>query len=459
MAQKGGTMKRHLTWWCLAIVISSLLITFSAFGGDESSSNLKNFAYSWKDKNIKSSIAEQIGKDIVSDSEGNIYVVGWADNMKDDVALIKFNKHAKPLWAKRWGGTDYDWATSVSVGLTGDIYVAGYTQSFGTGNGDVLLIKYNKDGKLIWSKTWGGHGISKAQHMELDSNENIYIAGSTSQKSLILKFDKDGNLLWSKTWSGDSPIHANAIALDSLGNSYVTGSTQSYVVEPRLFGDPDTTPMDIFLLKYSKDGELLWSKTWGGPRRDEGNAIALDKEGNIYVTGGTKLFKMKSERHVVFMDDYIMLLKYNIRGDLLWSKTWASYQEGGTCAIDIDVDKTENIFVSSYNSFFKFSKEGELLWGKEYISSSSFPESIRALALDPFNNILLTGWYRGEGKDKGNWKDKKGIRGQIVGKESSPEGNTESPTGTITSPSGSDKKFSVTRDVGKGILLLRYVQK
>jgi hypothetical protein len=332
MAQEQGRMKRHLALWCLAIVISSLLIIFSAFGKDETSGNLNNFAYAWRDNTIKS-IRDARGNDIVSDSNGNIYVAGSVPHMEKDVALLKFNKHAKLLWAKRWGGTDYDWATSVSVGLTGDIYVAGYTQSFGTGNGDVLLIKYNKDGKLIWSKTWGGRGISKAQHMELDSNENIYIAGSTSQKSLILKFDKDGNLLWSKTWSGDNPIHANAIVLDSLGNSYVTGSTQSYVVEPRLFGDPDTTPMDIFLLKYSKDGELLWRKTWGGPRRDEGNAIALDKEGNIYVAGETKNFEIKSERHVVFMGEYIILLKYSNRGDLLWSKTWASYKEGGTYAM------------------------------------------------------------------------------------------------------------------------------
>jgi hypothetical protein len=476
-------MKRHLALLCLSIVISSLLMIVEAFGGDESSGNLKSFAYSWRDNTIDFTMSGyQSAEDIVSDSNGNIYVAGYVDtnyvfprpkefDFKRNVIILKFSKYGKFLWARRWGGNDYEWATSVDVGLNGSIYVAGCTQTFGAGGGDVLLLKYNKDGRLIWSKTWGTRYIEQAEAMELDSNENIFIAGHASGNSLILKFDKDGNLLWSKTWGGRYPIYAEAIALDSLGNAYVTGNTQSYAV-PTLVGVPDEVQMDVFLLKYSKDGELLWRKTWGRPRKDKGYAISLDKKGNIYVVGLTLNFKTTNEHHFVLLGGYSILLKYSNEGNLLWSKTWAFDERGGTSASDIGIDKKGNIFVSANPTFLlKFNKKDELLWSEQFRSGSRV-ELIKALALDSFDNILLTGVYAGKGNaNEGLWRPKKRIMGlrQIVGEESSPEGDTGSPKGTITSPSGSDKEFAATSakvnefgvsiENGPGSLLLRYVQK
>ena len=112
-------------------------------------------------------------------------------------------------WAHTWGGASADSVSGIAVDpASGAIYATGSTSSFGAGGVDVLLLKYDSSGSLVWSRTWGGPGNESGNSVAVDGLGNVYVVGSTDSfgagwyDALILKFDRSGNLLWSRTWGG-----------------------------------------------------------------------------------------------------------------------------------------------------------------------------------------------------------------------------------------------------------------
>ena len=143
---------------------------------------------------------------------------------------------------------------------------------------------------------------------------NAFITGYTSGNRtheynvLLLKYDSSGNLLWSKTWeeSNYSTVgygYGYGIALDASGNAFVTGETGNF--------DPmtgETRNFDPFLLKYDSSGNLLLNKTWEGTNNSTvGYGIALDALGNVFITGSS--YNFGASGHDVF------LLKYAVDTD------------------------------------------------------------------------------------------------------------------------------------------------
>jgi len=178
---------------------------------------------------------------------------------------------------KTWGGSSIDDGRGVAVDSSG-IYVTGYTWSFGAGDCDVFLLKFDVSGNLLWQRTWGGSSEDVGRGVAVDSS-GIYVAGETNNVGagkydvVLLKFDVSGNLLWQRTWGGSLDDDGWAVAVDSSG-IYVTGFTMS-------FGAGD---YDVLLLKFDSSGSLLWQKTWGGTGYDEGLGVAV---GSSYFTGDT----------------------------------------------------------------------------------------------------------------------------------------------------------------------------
>ena len=84
---------------------------------------------------------------------------------------------------------------------------------------------------------------------------------------------------WLRFWGGGEDDRGYGVAIDARGNVYVAGDTDFYSG-----GDEGA-----FLVKYTSEGELLWKKTWGD-EGEGGSGIALDAQGNVYVTGRTTSF-------------------------------------------------------------------------------------------------------------------------------------------------------------------------
>ena len=168
----------------------------------------------------------------------------------------------------------------------GNVYVTGSSDG-GSSCSDYATLKYDPDGKLLWEKRYNGPGNGEdyATAIAVDGNGNVYVTGYSSGGSsgldyATLKYDPDGKLLWEKRYNGPANgyDYATAIAVDGNGNVYVTGWSYG-----------DSSRVDYATLKYSPEGKLLWENRYNGPGDSQSyaTAIAVDDKGNVYATGYT----------------------------------------------------------------------------------------------------------------------------------------------------------------------------
>ncbi len=223
---------------------------------------------------------------IAVDSSDKIYVAGSLErvNNGEDVILLKYDNTGALEWQKNWSASNNEAALDVAVDALDNIYLTGYTASFGAGGSDLLLMKYNSSGDLQWNETFGGAEIDEGQKLVLDKESNIYIVGNTrsfgaeQNDVLLLKYNSTGDLQLFTMWGGNNNDFGYGIALDAEYNIYLTGSTQS-------FGDENG---DGCLVKFNNSGSELWNRTWGSAiKADIGYSIALDAGNNIFITGNS----------------------------------------------------------------------------------------------------------------------------------------------------------------------------
>ena|GEM_PF-2165912 len=298
---------------------------------------------------------EDCASAVATDGYGNIYVVGKTYSSGAggaDVLLIKFDCDGDAVWTKTWGGTGWDVGSDLVLDSSGDIYVCANTESFGAGGEDVVLLKYDADGSLTSQKRWGGNGMDSAAALVLDGCRNVYVAGCTMSSGagytevLLLKYDSYGNLVWTRTWGGGSGDGAGCLSLDGMGHIYVAGSTSSFGEGP-----------NVLLLKYEANGDLVWSRTWGGAASDYASAVVAQGEETVYLVGWTDSFG--DGRNDPFV------LRYDSGGNVGWARTW----------YDVDVPAEAYAATSDHSGILYIAGKARDAWGKwlEVIGETSSP--------------------------------------------------------------------------------------
>jgi uncharacterized delta-60 repeat protein len=171
---------------------------------------------------------------------------GW------DIFLIKTDANGNISWAKTYGGTYDDYAYSVQQTSDGGYIVAGYTISFGAGNSDVFLIKTDANGNIIWAKTYGGIYTDSATSVQQTSDGGYIAAGYTESFGagngdfFLIKTDANGNISWAKTYGGTYDDYAYSVQQTSDGGYIVAGWTNSF----------GAGYFDIFLIKTDANGNI-----------------------------------------------------------------------------------------------------------------------------------------------------------------------------------------------------------
>lgn len=289
---------------------------------------------------------------IAIDSAGNVAIigstVGFGNNYPALATLLKYSPSGKLECFKTFGGGSSlldTFGYAVAFDTSNNMYVTGTTQTFGGQDFDVFLQKYDSSCNLVVPTfQWAGPGNDVPRGIAVDSFDNVYITGYTDSYGagqfdvFLLKFRPyDNEFLFSKTWGGPQNDYGFGVAVDGFDNVYVTGATNSYGAAQSSYG---ATASDAFLLKYDSSGNLLFQKTWGGPQNDYGNGVAVDSAGNIYVAGTTNSFGTKSGVPNAF------LLKYDSGGRLLFNQFWEEGQSSyGT---GVTVDAVGNVYLTGY---------------------------------------------------------------------------------------------------------------
>jgi len=226
------------------------------------------------------------GRDIKQDVDTGYIATGSSSSFTSgnaDAFLLKVDSLGNFKWSYDYGGSGADWGESVVVTLDSSYAIGGYTNSYGAGGFDFYLVRTNNVGVPLWEKTYGGSDWERAHDMVQLADSGFVLVGETysfgngNMDVYMVRTDKNGDTLWTKTYGGTEDDYANAILLDGDSLIVVGGTTS--------FGAGMT---DGLILKYHIDGTFGWSKVAGQVNDDYFTSITMNSVNNEYVLGGTR---------------------------------------------------------------------------------------------------------------------------------------------------------------------------
>jgi uncharacterized delta-60 repeat protein len=314
------------------------------------------------------------GNDVALDSSSNIYITGHTNSSVAkgwEILLLKYNSSGDLQWNATWGGSDSDQGSVIRLDSANNIFVGGSSESFGAGDRDIILVKFDNSGNYLWHRTWGGSEHEYNCDIAIDSFDNVYLAGSTRSFGpdldvFLAKYNNSGDLVYNITWSGIGNDYTSEVALDTSGNIFIAGDMEGLAFE------------DVTIVKFNNSGDYQWHQSWGGDEFDFVESLSLDSFNNIYVAGS--FYSYGSETCIV---------KFNSTGHFQWYRTW----DGNGNVQDLIIDSQDNIYLSGFYKndmfFIKYDQTGTLLdsciWG------SGLEEDANGIEVDSLGNIYVTG--------------------------------------------------------------------
>ncbi|MCC3160840.1 SBBP repeat-containing protein [Hymenobacter sp. 15J16-1T3B] len=262
---------------------------------------------------------------IALDPSGNVYVTGSTSNGDFyDYATVKYNgRTGQQLWATVYDSPYSlgDFASSVAVGLSGDVYVTGTSaKDASDGLFDIVTLKYDgRTGQPLWESRYDGPNNQEdhAGALVVDVRGDVYLTGSAT-----LKYNgRTGQQLWvaaSAGWDG-------RLALRQLNGLYLTGSSYN------------GSNADYVTLKLDpRTGQELWRTYYDGGYDDAATGIDVDGPGNVYVTGTS--FTSSDE-------DIVTLVYDGNTGQEQWRARYNGPASNADRAGAVVVDPAGNVYV------------------------------------------------------------------------------------------------------------------
>ena len=280
--------------------------------------------------------------------------------------ISKSDANGTVLWAKDFGNN----VVKIAAGPQGTIYISGAfagTENFGgisltaTGpNYDLFVLKMNANGNVLWAKNF--QGVS-SNSIVSDASGNIYMGGTfaisatfgsitisqpaqvTTYDVYLAKLDPNGTPLWAQKYGGTNNDVFTGLDIDANGNIYTTG----YFAQGTTIGTSSFTIygfFDILVFKTDNTGGVIWAKQFGGFDDDRSSAIAVDNQGNAYVTGtcrGTYQFGAFSAAASNFSG---YLCKIDPAGTPVWLKSYLTNQNHQQISLDVAVDNNGNVYTT-----------------------------------------------------------------------------------------------------------------
>lgn len=256
------------------------------------------------------------GYNLIQTDDDGFFFIGERHDFPggpSEVFAVKINAAGEMEWSKTFGGFDNEYGLSAHQTDDGGYAIGGFTESFGTGNRNFYLLRTNSFGDILWTKTYGGTSIEAANQMQPTSDGGFIMVGYSftfgagNSDVFVIKTDQDGEIIWEKTYGGELNDLGLSITLTDDGGYIICGATESFDVENS----------DVLVLKINADGEVQWSKTYGGSEYELGASIAKTANNEFIIAGYTRSFGAGGE------DFYV--IKIDSQGDTIWTKTF-----GGT---------------------------------------------------------------------------------------------------------------------------------
>ena len=358
--------------------------------------------------------ANDYGRDIVSDDDGNVYITGSfsgeitvASNTLTcigirDAIIAMFDNAGNLVWLTQLSSSENESVDAYGICLddSHNIYVTGYytgNVTFGTINltdnaeMNLFYTKLNSSGDVLMAKN---HGYADETEIGLkidaDDSGNIYVLGSTDtytswrHATIILKFNQSGILLWEQKHDesfNDIVVYNSNIYFAALFEGTNDGIIDDDITLELLQGGYG----DAFIAKAELNGDFLWASLAGRTGWFSGNSygefLAVDENENIYMAG---FFRSD----VVFGNDTLytdypsngFIAKCSSSGDFLWARLIATLSSDDVCT-----DISGNSYVAHSNQITKFDTAGIEQWTEE------IDYYLIAITISPSDKLLTTG--------------------------------------------------------------------
>lgn len=331
-----------------------------------------------------------------TDAVGNIFLSGYTNSNSGtviatlgshqstcggsyDAFLVKFNSNGIRQWGTYYGGSGDDKSYSCTIDKSGNIYLAGYTdssigiatmgshQSSYNGFLDAFIVKFNSVGARQWGTYYGGIGHDRAYSCVTDTSGNVYLAGFSHSSggtviatvgshqstnggfndAFLVKFNSAGIRQWGTYYGGSGPDEAYSCAIDRIGNVYFSGfATSNTGTEIATIGSHQPTNAgglyDAFLVKFNSAGIRQWGTYYGGTGDDIGYSCNIDPSSNIFISGftnsstGTAISTVGSFQSTYGGGGDAFLVQFDSSGVRQWGTYYGGpgQDEGRMCSTD-----------------------------------------------------------------------------------------------------------------------------
>lgn len=301
---------------------------------------------------------DDTGGSVQQTLDGGYIIVGSTKSYgagKYDVFIVKTDENGNQQWNKTFGGLEDEVGAGIQLTSDEGYIIAGVSYSaWADSRSDVFLMKISQKGNLVWDKRIGGIMLDDVSSFHQTSDDGYIIAGKTNSygsgldDAWLVKTDKNGNIEWSKTFGGESNDWASSVDLTSDDGYIFTGATNSYGAKYK----------DIWIVKIDSNGSLDWKKRLEGPVNEEAYSIQQTIDGGYIIAAGKN-----------FPDSDALLIKTDKKGNIEWTRTFGG---NGRDMVAFSVQQTKdggyiiNGLKDANAWLLKTDKEGNEKWEKTF---------------------------------------------------------------------------------------------
>ncbi len=417
---KGGRM-RHL-WWLFTLVLAVVASVGCALvppGQAETPPHTLFLPYVTATPGVTSAPAtwsivyggdgfEEMEGVVVTD-DGGLVIVGATDSYGEssDGWVLKVDGRGRIQWQRTYGGNGEDSLIDIRQTKDGGFVAVGWTDSVGAGQADVWVLRLDVQGNVVWSKVYGGPQTEQGWSIALAEDGGYVVAGGTTSFGAgqadywVLRLDGSGNVLWQKTLGGPGDDGGGGeyeelvvrVLVDRDGNYVVVGESTSF----------GTGESDIWVLKMTPQGQVLWQKAFGGEYEETMWSFAETASGGYIVPGVTVSYSPD-------LSGDVWVLHLNRDGTVRWQKVFGlrGYWDE---ALSVSATRDGGAVIGAYAEregadwdwfMLRVDREGELRWQRRYEHGWDWPNAVAEM---PDGSLVAVGvaWDRARGRDLDLW--------------------------------------------------------
>lgn len=332
-----------------------------------------------------------IGYASAVDSKGNLYLFGstMKSNTNQDLLLVKLNANGKVVYSKSYGKADVqDLPRGIAVDDADGVYLLASNQA--NGRHQIQTIKYSETGDFRWINTIETPSgmIASPQTIKAVPDGGVVVLGNEDHNGsgveiVTVRYRASGSLQWKRTVNQDAQqVSGMTLAVDANKNVAVCGSV------------PGTHNTDIGVFVYSGDGDLKWSQSENGSADMDDYPVSttFDHSGSLVVTGTSRQSNGQAN---------VLTAKYSADGERMW-RTTNGTEDASEFPEMVTVDAQDNVVIAGSKALAggsvdlfvnKLAADGTHLWTRSYKGDGSTANIATGVVVDGSGNVYLGGTY------------------------------------------------------------------